>query len=333
MDTQMGVLIYGEVNGNRLGRITLELIGAGRKLADKIKEKLGVVLISQAGGDLAGEAIQYGADVVYVVDNPLMESYEPDSHIAYMLKVMEIKMPKILLLGNTDIGQDFAPRLAFRLKTGLITDCIALSIDPQSGRMVQTKQVYGGKVLSDYVCESFPQMAAVRPRTMAVPEKDAAREGEIVTIQHPLDENQIRVKTLEKITETSTGIKLEDAEIIISGGRGIGSAEGFRELEELASLFDNAVVGASRPPCDEGWISSRNQVGITGKIVAPRLYFAVAISGASQHVTGCSGSQTIIAMNKDKNAPVFRLSKFGVVGDWKTTLPAFREKVKELMES
>ena len=239
---------------------------------------------------------------------------------------MKDKMPGIFLLGHTEIGQDLAPRLAFRLKTGLVTDCINIAMDAEKKRMVQTKQVYGGKVLADLVCETFPQMATIRPKTIAVPDADASRKGEIIDISVDLDDGRIRTKTIEKITEESTGIKLEDAEIIVSGGRGLGGAEGFKELEALASLLKNAVVGASRPPCDEGWISSRSQVGITGKIVAPGLYIAVGISGASQHITGCSGSQTIVALNKDKNAQIFKVARFGVVGDWKTTLPSFTRK-------
>ena len=330
MESEKGVLIYGETTGGELGRITRELLGIGRKLADELGEELGVLLMTGEGAGPAAEAIAYGADRVYVIAHPSAEAYQADAHVPCVLEVLRTAPPKIFLLGNTEIGQDLAPRLAFRLKTGLVTDCINLSIHPETRRLIQTKQVYGGKVLADFECDTFPQMAAVRPKTMAEADRDESRTGDVIVIDVELDEARIRTKTLETVTEESEGLNLEDADIIVSGGRGIGGEKGFQELEALAGALKNAVVGASRPPCDEGWISSRNQVGITGKIVAPRIYLAVGISGASQHVTGCSGSQTIIAINKDKNAPIFKFARFGLVGDWKETLPAFTRKIKEL---
>ncbi|MFC1820551.1 electron transfer flavoprotein subunit alpha/FixB family protein, partial [Thermodesulfobacteriota bacterium] len=175
-------------------------------------------------------------------------------------------------------------------------------------------------------------MAAVRPKSMSPSDRDDSRKGEVILMDEDIDQSQIRTKILETIVEESEGVKLEDAEIIVSGGRGIGSKEGFQQLEALAKLFKNATIGASRPACDAEWVSSKIQVGITGKIVAPKVYFAVGISGASQHITGCSGSDTIIAINSDEHAAIFKVSKFGLVGDWKTVLPAFTNKVSELFE-
>jgi len=209
-------------------------------------------------------------------------------------------------------------------------DCLELAIDPDSKLMLQTKPVYGGNAQAIFTCESYPQMATVRVKAMTPLERDASRQGEVVAIKAELDPSAIRTKVLEKVPEEVEGIKLEDAEVVVSGGRGIGSAEGFKQLEELAKILRGAV-GATRPPCDNGWVSDLLQVGLTGKIVAPELYIGVALSGSSQHMSGCSGSKNIVAINKDPEANIFKVAQFGVVGDWKKVLPAFTDKVKELL--
>jgi len=247
-----------------------------------------------------------------------------------MEKLVKQVMPQILILGQTSTGRDLAPRLAFRLETAASMDCIELAIDPDSKLMLQTKPVYGGNAQAIFTCESYPQMATVRVKAMTPLERDASREGEVVTIKAELDPSAIRTKVLEKVPEEVEGIKLEDAEVVVSGGRGIGSAEGFKQLEELAKILRGAV-GATRPPCDNGWVSDLLQVGLTGKIVAPELYIGVALSGSSQHMSGCSGSKNIVAINKDAEANIFKIAQFGVVGDWRKVLPAFTSKVKELL--
>lgn len=330
MSDNKGVLIYGEVAEGKLSAGAAELLGIGRKLADTLGQELGAVLIGGSISGLAQDAIASGADKVYVVEDPLLEDYQTDSYLTVMEKVAGEVQPEIILLGQTSIGRDLAPRLAFRLDTAVTTDCIALEIDPDSKRLLQTKPVYGGNAQAVYTTDSDPQIATVRSKVMEPAQPDSSRKGEVVNIEAGLEASAIRTKVLEKVKEEVEGIKLEDASVIVSGGRGIGDAEGFKQLEELAKILKGAV-GASRPACDAGWISDRSQVGLTGKMVTPDLYVAIGISGASQHLAGCSSAKTIIAINKDPEANIFKEARYGIVGDWKKILPAFTEKVKELV--
>ncbi len=325
-----GVMICGEVVGGALGPITMELLGGGRKLADELGQKLSAILLGSGLGDLAKEAVAFGADRVYAVDDPLLKSYQTDAYLAVIEKVCKDAEPEILLMGQTSMGRDLAPRLAFRLGTGLSMDCVELGIDPSTKNLLQTKPVYGGNALAVYVCESNrPQMATVRVKALDPLERDGSRQGEVVAVAAGADESIIKAKVLETVKQEVAGVKLEDADVVISGGRGLGGPEPFKDLEELAKLLGGAV-GASRPPCDNGWVPSSIQIGLTGKIVSPTLYIAIAISGSSQHLAGCTGSKNIIAINKDPEANIFKVAKYGVVGDYKQALPAFMAKVKEL---
>ncbi|MQY67351.1 MAG: electron transfer flavoprotein subunit alpha, partial [Dehalococcoidia bacterium] len=310
--------------------IATELLGCGRKLADDLGQELAAVLVGSGLAELAKEAIAYGADKVYVVDDPQLKDYQTDSYLSVMEKVIGQAAPQILLMGQTSLGRDLAPRLAFRFNTAASLGCLELAIDPQSKRLLQTKPVYGGNAQAVFTTESFPQIATVRAKAMTPLEPDPSRKGEVVKIDAALDPSAIRTRVLEKVAEKVEGIKLEDAEVVVCGGRGIGNAEGFAQLEELAKMLKGAV-GATRPPCDNEWVPSGAQIGLTGKIVAPELYIAVALSGSSQHMSGCSGSKTIVAINKDPEANIFREARFGLVGDWKKALPAFTEKLKELL--
>jgi len=330
MSEYKGVMIYSEVTDGKLAATTTELLGCGRKLADDLGQELCAVLVGSDVSNLAQEAIAFGADKVYVVDDPLLKDYQTDSNVIVVEKLVKQAMPQILILGQTSIGRDLAPRLAFRLETAASMDCIELAIDPDSKLLLQTRPVYGGNAQAILTCESYPQIATVRAKAMSPLERDASRQGEVITIEAGLEPSAIRTKVLEKVPEEVAGIKLEDAEVVVTGGRGIGGAEGFKQLEELAKILKGAV-GATRPPCDNGWVPDTWQVGLTGKIVTPDFYIAVALSGSSQHMSGCSGSKNIIAINKDPEANIFKVAHFGVVGDWKKVLPAFTEKVKELL--
>jgi len=325
-----GVMIYSEDTEGKLAAITTELLGCGRALADDLAQELSAVVVGSGISGLAQQTITYGADNVYIIDDPLFKDYRTDSYVSVMEKVVKQVMPQILLMGQTSVGRDLAPRLAFRLNTAATMGCVELAIDPGSKLMIQTKPVYGGNAQAIFSCASFPQIATVRPKAMSPLEPDTSRKGEVIPIEAGLDPSTIRTKVLEKVKEEVEGIKLEDAEVVIGGGRGIGSAEGFKQLEELAKMLKGAV-GATRPPCDEGWVPAGAQIGQTGKIVAPDLYIAVALSGSCQHMSGCSGSKTLIAINKDPEANILREAHFSVVGDWKKVLPAFTNKIKELL--
>lgn len=331
MADNKGVLICGECVDGKLAAMSTELLGIGRKLADDLGEELSAVLMGEKVGDLAEEAIRFGADRVYVVESPLLKDYVTDSYMAVMEKLCQQVMPNILLMGQNSMGRDLAPRLAFRLNTGLTTDCLELSIDPDTKLMLQTKPVYGGNALAVVVCEQGrPQMATVRPKSMNPLERDDTRKGEVVAFDAGLDASAIRVKFLEMVKEEVEGVKLEDAEVVVVGGRGMGGPENFTILQELAKLLGGAV-GGSRPPCDSGWLPATSQVGLTGKLVTPTLYIGVAVSGASQHLAGCSGSKNMIAINKDPDANIFKVCQYGVVGDYKKVMPPFVQKVKELL--
>jgi len=330
MSDYKGVMIYGEVIEGKLSAMATELLGCGRQLADALGEELSAVLVGSDVSSLAQEAIAFGADKVYVVDDALLKDYQTDSYVSVVEKVVKQAMPQIVLMGQTSVGRDLAPRLAFRLGTAATMDCVALEIDSDSKRLLQTKPVYGGNAQAIFTSDSDPQIATVRAKVMSPLEADASRKGEVVAVEAGLDPSAIRTKFVEKVKEEVEGIKLEDAPVVVSGGRGIGGPEGFQQLAELAKLLKGAV-GASRPACDSGWMPDTSQVGLTGKIVTPDFYIAVGISGSSQHMAGCSSSKTIVAINKDPEANIFKVAHFGVVGDWKKVFPAFAEKVKELL--
>lgn len=325
-----GVMVFGEIAEGKLASITTELLGCGRKLADELNEDLSCLLVGDKISGLAKEAIAYGADKVYVADDPQLQDYQTDTYAPTVAGIVKDFLPRILLFGQTSIGRDLAPRLAFRLQTGLSTDCIELNIDPDTKLLWQSRPVYGGNARAIFTSDTFPQMATVRQKAMSPLERDDSRKGEVIPTPVKLDPTKVRTKIIDRVKEEVTGIRLEDAPVIVSGGRGIGSPEGFKQLEELAKLLKGAV-GATRPPCDSGWVPPTLQIGLTGKIVTPELYIAVAISGASQHLAGCSGSKVIVAINRDPEANIFREARFGAVGDWKQILPAFTEKIKELV--
>jgi len=331
MSDYKGVVILGEIIEGKLSASTAELLGGGRKLADELGEMLSVALIGSDIGALAEKAIALGADKAYVTDDPLLKDYQTDSYVAVMTKVINLEMPQMVLMGQTTVGRDLVPRLAARLDTAATMDCVALSIDPDSKRLLQTKPVYGGNALAVFISDCDPQIVTVRNKVMAPQDPDSSRTGEVIALESDLDPSAIQTVVLEKIKEEVEGIRLEDAPVVISGGRGIGGPDGFEQLAELAKLLKGAV-GASRPACDSGWLPDTSQVGLTGKIVAPDFYLAIGISGSSQHMTGCSGAKNIVAINRDPEANIFKEARYGVVGDWKKVLPAFTEKVKELLE-
>lgn len=320
------ILVYGEIVEGELGATTRELLGGGRGLADTLGEDLVAVFAGEGVGDKAGKAYAYGADRVYVIDVP--GAYEPNLYAGALLKILEHEQPRYFLFGHNDQGADLGPALAFKLGVAAATDCVDLSVEEGTKQLVVTKPVYGALVMANFSTGDLPQIATVRPKSLIAPDP-VDRAGEVRVLKAEPGALSGRVKVLEKVVEESEGIKLEDAELIVSGGRGIGDAEGFKELAEVARTLKGAM-GASRVACDNEWVPTTIQIGITGKIVAPKIYIAVGISGASQHMSGCSRSKTIIAINKDARAAIFKQAQYGVVGDWKVVLPVFMEKLKSL---
>ena len=330
MADNKGVLVVGDIIDGKLAGITAEMLGAGKKLATKLGEPLCAALLGSGVKGLAAEAIAFGADKVFVVDDANLKDYQSDAYVMAAENVIKQANPRIVLMGQSTMGRDLAPRLAFRFNTAISMDCVDLDVDANK-LLVQTRPVYGGNAKAIFTTEALPQMATVRVKAMTALPRDAAKTGEVVDVASGIDPAKIKTKFVKKVKEEVAGVKLEDAPAVIAGGRGIGNAEGFKQLEELAKLFKGAV-GATRPAVDNNWVPASIQVGLTGKIVAPELYIAIALSGSSQHMAGCSGSKTIVAINKDPESNIFREARYGIVGDWKQALPAFTAKVKELLK-
>jgi electron transfer flavoprotein alpha subunit len=327
-----GVLILGEITGGALSSTSQELLAAGRKIADDLGEELAIGLLSSSVEEAAQQAISHGADKVYAVTNPLLEEYQADHYLSALEALCREASPNIVLIGRTNEGRDLAPRLAFRLGVGLAQDCLEVSADPSDKKLLANRPVYGGNAVAVVSCDYTPQIAAVRPKVYEPLEPDSSRQGQVVSFPVELDASQTRTRVVDVVQEEATGVKLEDARIVVSGGRGLGGPDGFQPLEELAKLLGGAV-GASRAAVDSGWAPVAYQVGLTGKTITPDLYITVAISGASQHMAGCSGSKVIVAINKDSEANIFKEARYGVVGDWNQVVPAFMEAVRELTQS
>ena len=331
MPEPTGVLVIGDINESQLGSTSKELIAAGKGIADSLNETLSIALLGSSLGSIAQQAIEAGADQVYSIDNPVLEPYHVELHLAALCILIEETTPRIVLMGRTVEGRELAPRLAFRLGVGLAQDCLEISMDTSTGRLLANRPVYGGSAVAVVSCEQNPQVAAIRPKAYEPLESDTSRSGEIIAFPVELNASDIKTKVIDTVKEEAAGIKLEDARIVIAGGRGLGGPEPFADLQALADIL-GAGVGASRAAVDSGWVPYSYQVGLTGKTITPEIYITVAISGASQHMAGCSGSNVIVAINKDSEANIFKDAKYGVVGDWEAILPAFTESVRELTQ-
>jgi electron transfer flavoprotein alpha subunit len=329
MANHRGVLVCGEIAEGKLAPVTIELLGVGRRLANELGEDLSTLLMGSKAVGLGQEAIAYGADNVYVAEDSLLDHYNSDAYTQVAANLCQKALPSIMLLGHTDIGLDLAPRLNGRLGGGLAMDCTALSIDPATKLLVSIRPVFGGNAHATMVSKSArPQMATMRAKTVPPAERNDSRQGKVIPVEGKIDPSALKAKVVDRIREEVEGVKLEDAEVVVSGGRGIGSAQNFAMLRELANVLGGAV-GATRPACDEGWAPARLQVGQSGKVVSPKLYIAVALSGAMSHIAGCLGSKYIVAINKDKEANIFSVAHFGIVADYKEVVPALTAKLKE----
>ncbi len=328
MSGNKGVLVYCEADGDKLAAISIELLGAGSRLAAATGEELSALVVGSGISGLAQEAIYYGAGKVYSADAHFLKDFQSELYLKVVEQVVQQAVPSIILFGQNQAGKELAPWLAFRLNSGASMDCLALEIDAASRRMLMTKPVYGGNAQAVQVCQSDPQIATVRSKAMAGAIRDVSRCGQIFdqTVEAGLE--GLKTRVIERKIEVQAGIKLEDARVVVSGGRGMSSLAGFQQLEEIAGLLKGAV-GATRPPCDNKWIADSQQIGLTGKVVSPELYIAVGLSGASQHLSGCSGAKIIIAINKDPEANIFKVADYGIVADWKTVIPAFIATLKE----
>lgn len=322
-----GIWVFAEQKDGIIEGVSLELLGEARKLAANLDTDVSAVLLGENLEAAANELIAYGADYVYSVDNQSLAKYNDELYADIITKLINDKKPDIVLFGATIYGRSLAPRISSRIGTGLTADCTILEIDPEKKILLQTRPAFGGNLMATIVCPNHrPQMATVRPKVMKAMEPDYNRAGEIITPSIEIPSTS-RVKVLEVCTFPTEDFNLEEAEIIVAAGRGIGDIKNMKLVEELAEVL-NAKVGASRAAVDEGWIEYAHQIGQTGKTVSPKLYFACGISGAIQHLAGISSSDIVVAINKDPDAPIFKLANYCIVGDVEKVLPELIAKFK-----
>jgi electron transfer flavoprotein alpha subunit len=330
-ELKSAVWVFVEQRRRVASPVSWELVGKAREIANKLERNVGAIVIGYKVETIAREAIAYGADVVAVADNQLLEEYRTEPYAALLVKLAEKYQPEVFLLGATATGRDVASAVATQLETGLTADCTSLEIDKETNLLLQTRPAFGGNIMATIVCKKRrPQMATVRPRVLPLPKADFSRHGKIEHISLAINENKVKTKVLEFIPyhDDEEG-KIELAEVIVAGGRGLASKDNFAMLKKLADLL-NGAVGASRPVVEMGWMPYSHQVGQTGKTVRPKLYIAIGISGAVQHLAGMQNSETIIAINNDKKAPIFKVATYGIVGDLFEIVPKLIEKLEQL---
>ena len=324
-----GVYVIAEEFEGKLRNVTLELLGQGKQLAEGIGDEVGAVLIGHNVKPLAQELIAHGAHKVYVYDDPKFEHYNTTAFTRALVHFFNEVKPNVYLVGATNIGRDLGPRVANALQTGLTADCTNLFVDDDGKTIVWTRPALGGNIMAEIVCRNNrPQMGTVRPNVFKKPEADPNATGEVIDMHVDLTEADFLTKFVELIKVGGNGIKIEEADIIVAGGRGMNGNEAFTGmLKELADVLGGAV-GASRAAVDAGWIDALHQVGQTGKTVGPKIYIAAGISGAIQHLAGMSGSDCVIAINKDEDAPIFKVADYGIVGDAFEIVPKLTAAIK-----
>jgi len=329
MDTYEGVLVFAEQRDGKLLDVGLELLGAGRQIADKLGQELAAVLLGHNVGALADELTIYGADKVYLADAPVLEVYRSDAYSLVLEELINKYKPAIFLVGGTSIGMDLAPTVAAKVNTGLSAHCVGLDVD-EDGCLRSQVPAFGGSVMASIACPNHrPQMATVPPGFLKKPEK-TEKKAVIENIKVNITEENVRTKVIEVFSEEPTAKPLDQAETIIAGGYGIGSKENWKMLEELARELGGSV-GATRPACDEGWaVQEEQMIGQSGKTVHPNLYIGAGISGVIHHLIGIQDSRVIVAINRDADAPIMKAADYAIVADYKDIIPALIEEYKKL---
>jgi electron transfer flavoprotein alpha subunit len=323
-----GVWVYVEPRDGKPARVSLELLGAGRAMAQRLGVELTAIVVGQEVSELAKELIYWGADKVIVADDPIAGEYRTEVYTRIIAEQVLSRRPEVLLVGATATGRDLAPRIAARLNTGCTADCTELHIDKETGVLVATKPYFGRNLMADTTCPAQrPQMVTVRPGVMELQDRDSDRRGELIHVDVDLKEEDTRVTVLDTIRASSDSGPLEEAEKVVAAGMGVGSQEGFELIRELAGLL-GAQLGATSLPVDEGWISEDHKIGQTGKTIRPKLYIGCGVSGAIQHSAGMIKSGLIVAINTDPNAEIFQFADYGIIGDVNTIIPALIKQLK-----
>ncbi|MBW8382877.1 MAG: FAD-binding protein [Youngiibacter sp.] len=322
-----GIWVFAEQRNKKIMPVVIELMGEGKKLAAEIGCELSAVVCGSDIGSLADELFEYGADKVYVADSPELDKYTTDGYTKVIFEAIGKYKPEIVLLGATHIGRDLGPCLAVKANTGLTADCTKLEIDPDDKKIKQTRPAFGGNLMATIVCPNHrPQMSTVRPGVMDKAAKVPGRKGETVKLSVSFSEGDIRTKVVEVVKHLKEMVSLTDAEIIVSGGKGMKGPEGFELLRQLAGRL-GGVVAASRAAVDAGWMDHAYQVGQTGTTVKPKIYIACGISGAIQHIAGMQNSEQIVAINSAENAPIFEVADYGIVGDLFKIIPSIIDEL------
>jgi len=324
-----GIWVIAEHYKDKIHDVAFQLLGKGRELADILKVNLTLVILGANFDNQLDEFSYYGVDEIIYVKSKILKDYYSDLYVKVLTELISKNKPEIILIGATPTGRDFAPRVAKRLNAGLTADCTGLDIDAETRNLLQTRPTFGGNIMATIrTPRSRPQMTTVRPGIFKTPEK-VKKEIKIRKIDYDFKEKDSVSKIVKIITKEKAEVNLEEAEIIVSGGRGVGSKENFKIIEELANTL-NAEVGGSRVAVELDWIDNEHQVGQTGKTVSPRLYIACGISGAIQHIVGMQNSDIIVAINKDENAPIFKTAHYGIVGDLHKVIPALIKEIKKV---
>lgn len=332
MEEYRGVWVFIEQNEGEIEGVSLELLGAGRDLADKLDVPLAGVLLGDGVKELSPQVIGYGADIVYCIDHPVLKNYRTESYMKGVNYLAEKYKPEIFLYGATPNGKDLASAVATDLSTGLTADTTMLDVDVEKRLLEASRPAFGGNIMATILCKKHrPQMATVRPKVMKALPFDAGRKGEIIEENIDLKEEDMRTKVLEIVKDITKKSSLADAHVIVCGGKGMGDEKGFRLIHELADTI-GASVGGTRDVVEAGWLPHEQQVGQTGETVTPKIYFAIGVSGAIQHVVGMKNSELIIAINKDPNAPIFEVATYGIVGDALEIVPKLIEQFKQIRE-
>ncbi|MDF0726280.1 electron transfer flavoprotein subunit alpha/FixB family protein [Cytobacillus sp. S13-E01] len=329
MEGNRGVWVFIEQIDNQIAAVSLELLGAGRKLADKLEVPLSGVLLGDGVKNLCTKVIEYGADEVYVIDDPVLKDYRTETYMRGVYNLCQMYKPEIFLYGATPNGKDLASAVATDLATGLTADTTMLDVDPESRLLEASRPAFGGNIMATILCKKHrPQMATVRPKVMKALTPESGRSGKIIEEKIGIKEEDVRTKVLKIVRDVDKKVNLAEAHVIVAGGKGLGDEKGFGLIHELANEL-GATVGASRDVVEAGWIGHEYQVGQTGETVTPKLYFAIGISGAIQHVVGMKNSDMIIAINKDPNAPIFDVATYSIVGDALEILPKLIEQFRD----
>ena len=332
MSEYKGLMVFIEQREGEIQKVSLELLGKGRELADTLGVEVTAALLGNNVEGLASNLIAHGADKVVIVDNALLNLYVTEPYVKALHSIITAEKPEIVLFGATSIGRDLAPRVSARVHTGLTADCTSLDIDEETKDLMMTRPAFGGNIMATIVCPDYrPQMSTVRPGVMQKLQADKNRTGTIVNHDAKLLDTDMNVEILENVKETKEKVNIEDAKILISAGRGIGSKENTSVLYDLSDVVGGQVSG-SRAVIDSGWLDKDRQVGQTGKTVRPDLYFACGISGAIQHVAGMEESELIIAINKNPTAPIFEVADLGIVGDANKIVPLVTEMIKNFKD-